>query len=153
MRYGLTLLSILMVGLVAGCRGDVGTNDGDGGDGTGSDAGDTGSDGDGDSDSDADGDSDADSDADADADADGDADPDVTVCGGSAGDTCGEDEYCAYVERERCGETGQTSICEPRPTMCSLVYDPVCGCDGNTYDNWCQAAVEGWGYESHGECD
>ncbi|GAH44745.1 unnamed protein product, partial [marine sediment metagenome] len=27
--------------------------------------------------------------------------------------------------------------------FCPLVFDPVCGCDGLTYDNWCFAEVTG----------
>ena len=134
---------VFIAGLVAGCRGD-GTEAVE-------DAGDTG----GDAGVDAGGDGDADSDADADSDSstEGDTGPGGKVCGGSAGNTCSDDEYCAYDGKGTCGSTGETSTCEVRPRMCMVFEDPVCGCDGNTYENWCKAASAGWGYLSLGPCE
>ena len=36
---------------------------------------------------------------------------------------------------------------------CILVYEPVCGCDGNTYSNSCIAEAEGVLRFSSGECN
>ena len=162
MRYYNLIVFIFVVGLGTGCRGDSAEDagdtpddaKGDGGDDTGGDGdadNDSDADADSDSDADADSDSDADADTDADADSDGDSDPEK-ICGGTAGDTCNDDEYCSYTGRGRCGADGATSTCEPRPSMCATLVDPVCGCDGVTYDNWCRAAAAGWGYISEGEC-
>jgi hypothetical protein len=140
MRYCSIIGYIFIVGLLSGCRGD-GTE-------TVEDAGDTGDTG-----ADAGGGGDPDSDTGSDSDTPGDTAPEVKVCGGSAGNTCDDDEYCAYAGTGMCGADGETSTCEVRPRMCMVLEEPVCGCDGNTYENWCKAASAGWGYLSSGACE
>jgi hypothetical protein len=73
-------------------------------------------------------------------------------CGGWLGNTCTAREYCAYLPGAYCGGADASATCKPRPTACDAVYSPVCGCDGNTYGNTCEAASKGTGVMSNGAC-
>lgn len=76
----------------------------------------------------------------------------VPVCGGFAGISCKDDEWCDYPEGIACGIADQFGTCRPRPEVCVQVYLPVCGCDGKTYGNACQAAAAGLDVAHAGEC-
>ena len=57
---------------------------------------------------------------------------------------CGAGAYCATARRN-CDGAG---TCRQRPEACIGVLEPVCGCDGNTYGNPCEAAQAGVGVAS-----
>ena len=91
------------------------------------------------------------------------------TCDGATGEvTCGADtcpeqscgvclgyaQYCDYDEAAACGDNGAQSICKPRsqPADCDAADEPVCGCDGVTYTNACQAHSWSIGVRSQGPC-
>lgn len=74
------------------------------------------------------------------------------ACGARAGDTCADDEYCEFPLELMCGAADGEGVCRPRPEVCEDVYEPVCGCDGVTYGNSCEAAAQGTGVTALGPC-
>jgi len=64
-------------------------------------------------------------------------------------DDCTTREYCHFPEGS-CGDF--PGSCRGRPDACLEVYEPVCGCDGQTYSNDCHAAAAGVSIGHQGEC-
>lgn len=64
---------------------------------------------------------------------------------------CGPAEYCGTADNACLGSSG-LSLCVARPTSCTGVSRPVCGCDNKRYDNACAAAAAGVAVALVGEC-
>ncbi|MCP4447992.1 MAG: hypothetical protein GY811_22055 [Myxococcales bacterium] len=79
--------------------------------------------------------------------------PEPTACGGWLGDTCESDEFCSFTPSAICGFADASGVCAPRPEACITLYDPVCGCNGQTYSNGCMAASAGTSVQKDGACD
>jgi hypothetical protein len=74
-------------------------------------------------------------------------------CGGIAGRECEEpDEFCDFPLHTQCGSGDQMGVCRHIPEVCDTRYDPVCGCDGQTYGNACEARSQEVSVQSKGEC-
>ena len=77
-------------------------------------------------------------------------------CGGWAptrSEPCASDEYCAYQPDRTCGWADAPASCAKIPSRCPDISDPVCGCDGQSYDNPCLAAQAGTGILGWGPCN
>jgi hypothetical protein len=79
--------------------------------------------------------------------------PEPTVCGGWVGDTCATDEFCSFTASQICGWADASGFCAPRPEACIQLFDPVCGCDSQTYSNSCMAAASGTSVSAQGACE
>ena len=74
------------------------------------------------------------------------------ICGGIAGIACGGSEFCDFPIEAQCGAGDRSGICTPRPGVCTMDFNPVCGCDGKTYPNACGANTAGISVAQAGEC-
>lgn len=87
-----------------------------------------------------------------DTDGDGCVDHCIGACGGIAGFSCAAGETCFFAPGTSCGAADRLGYCAVRPQACVAVYDPVCGCDGRTYGNACDAAAAGVSVQHTGAC-
>jgi len=77
---------------------------------------------------------------------------DVPVCGGFAGIPCKADQWCDFPSNHRCGIADQFGQCRARPQFCPQIFMPVCGCDGKSFNNACEAARAGTDVAHAGRC-
>ena len=71
-------------------------------------------------------------------------------CGGGSERSCSAELFCD--QSGDCGEDGSSGVCSEVPEVCAEIYSPVCGCDGKTYGNSCQASSQKVSIRYQGEC-
>jgi len=65
---------------------------------------------------------------------------------------CGPKQYCRYPDGDACGSAGLDGVCMVRSKDCLRDDAPVCGCDGTTYANTCEAHAVGAAIAHAGSC-
>jgi Kazal-type serine protease inhibitor-like protein len=60
------------------------------------------------------------------------------ACGGPDKITCNSALFCRK-EVGQCGIEEAKGTCEKAPAFCIRIHRPVCGCNGKTYPNECEA--------------
>lgn len=72
-------------------------------------------------------------------------------CGGFAGPVCGAGEFC-QLPTGRCFTPEAVGHCVRVPHVCPLYVRPVCGCNGMTYGNACEAERARENIRHNGRC-
>lgn len=72
-------------------------------------------------------------------------------CGGFAGPVCGANEFC-QLPTGVCFTPEAVGHCARVPGICSMLFMPVCGCNGMTYGNACEAARARENVRHKGRC-
>jgi hypothetical protein len=72
-------------------------------------------------------------------------------CDGIAAIQCEAGLRCEHPAGQ-CKVTDGAGLCAKAPEICTQDYDPVCGCDGETYGNDCMRKVAKVQLDYIGEC-
>jgi hypothetical protein len=72
------------------------------------------------------------------------------VCGGLAGRPCPTGMFCQTKPGQCCCDF--QGACAVIPLSCTKQYQPVCGCDHQTYGNDCTRQMQGISLDHNGPC-
>ena len=73
------------------------------------------------------------------------------TCSGAQEIQCLVPAFCQFPVGS-CGQGSAQGTCTNRTQVCTNEFNPVCGCNGTTYGNACQAAGAGVSVASAGPC-
>jgi len=73
------------------------------------------------------------------------------TCGGTAGATCSAGYFCLY-NAGTCGQAARIGTCSAPTVACPQISQPVCGCNGRTYNSTCEATAAGQSVNHDGAC-
>jgi hypothetical protein len=74
------------------------------------------------------------------------------LCDGPLHLRCAEGQYCNSIRAGVCPGPRQFGVCAAEAQICPDIFQPVCGCDGQTYPNACHAAAAGVAVAHTGAC-
>lgn len=76
------------------------------------------------------------------------------ACGGLTveAQSCNAGQFCQWASADMCGAADAPGVCSYKPDVCNKLFAPVCGCDGQTYGNACEAHASGTSVAKSGTC-